>query len=392
MDPTDKACQIDETKLVLSNLDQLETPEWISPEISIKHEDEIYQTIYQEDFDMLADLKDGFDGKYFIEARNEANPYEEIQNSIFANRAGIKIANTDAVFHLTGDFSFGSPRVFDKLTFADIAAGPGAFTQYIQWRCPNSFGFGMTLKHKTLDWDFNIIDPERFEAYYGKGNKGDLYEDAEDFVSLLDSKGKVDLITSDGGFDLSNDKQKMRKQEYVSSRLFLSQVLVGVGGTKQSGNGTKKGGSFVVKLFDTNTLFSFQVIYLISQCFDKVCIFKPISSRPANAERYLVATGRNDNEYVYDILTKVHRSYDQSFVSSIFDDPLPDTFVTWIERQNKRSLDRQLSTTKLILEYMKKEPEQKAVNKFIYKVYPLWCIPGPQNPKEKKYKKHIKCV
>lgn len=378
MDPTDQACKVDNRSKLGPPSDSIEGVEWISPTINIKFGKGIKQSIHYESYKELADLKDQFEGSEFGPARDLANPYEGITNSIFSNRAGVKLANIDAVFHLTGEFDMVNQILDEPFTFADIAAGPGAFTQYIQWRNRRAFGYGMTLKHKTLDWDFNIIDKSRFQAEYGKGGQGDLYLESEGFVDLLRSKGGVDLVTSDGGFDLGGDKVKMREQEHISSRLFLSQVLVGVGATKT-------GGSFVVKVFDTVTLLSFQIIYLLTQTFSSVNIFKPVSSRPANAERYLVATGKYENGTVFDILTEVHRSYGKKLVESIFDDDLPKSFLKWIERQNKRSLDKQLKTSKLILEYMEKGLEKRPTDRLIQKVYALWAIPGGVPRKAKRH-------
>lgn len=45
------------------------------------------------------------------------------------------------------------------------------------------------------------------------------------------------------------------------------------------------GGNFVCKTFDLYTTFNVGLIFLLYRCFEKVCIFKPVTSRPANSER-----------------------------------------------------------------------------------------------------------
>ena len=45
------------------------------------------------------------------------------------------------------------------------------------------------------------------------------------------------------------------------------------------------GGHFICKTFDLFTPFSVGLIYLLYCCFERVCLFKPITSRPANSER-----------------------------------------------------------------------------------------------------------
>ena len=41
------------------------------------------------------------------------------------------------------------------------------------------------------------------------------------------------------------------------------------------------------KVFDMFTPFSVGLFYLLYRCFEKVCLFKPVTSRPANSERYV---------------------------------------------------------------------------------------------------------
>ena len=45
------------------------------------------------------------------------------------------------------------------------------------------------------------------------------------------------------------------------------------------------GGHFVCKTFDLFTPFSVGLVYLLYLCFDRVSLFKPVTSRPANSER-----------------------------------------------------------------------------------------------------------
>ena len=64
----------------------------------------------------------------------------------------------------------------------------------------------------------------------------------------------------------------------MSKRLYLCQFLCAL-------MILRDGGHFVCKLFDVFTPFSVGLIYLMYRCFDRVCLHKPNSSRPANSER-----------------------------------------------------------------------------------------------------------
>ena len=51
----------------------------------------------------------------------------------------------------------------------------------------------------------------------------------------------------------------------------------------------KKGGHFVLKIFDIFTHNTLNLIYFLSKFFKDVYIIKPFSSRPANSEKYIVS-------------------------------------------------------------------------------------------------------
>lgn len=203
---------------------------------------------------VLQTVKDAFEAEGFIQARDATNPFELIGRSIFINRAAVKLANIDAVHHVTNEmFTFDRKQTNSTFTFCDVAAGPGGFTQYLQYRYPSSKGYGMTLRHEKLDWSTRFLNMDRFNAFYGKDNTGNLYTNWDQFINYVRTEQPegVDLVTADGGFDLEDnmDKTLLHRQEFLSSRLLLTQALVGIGCAKVGGN-------FVVKVFDTVTQLS----------------------------------------------------------------------------------------------------------------------------------------
>lgn len=46
-------------------------------------------------------------------------------------------------------------------------------------------------------------------------------------------------------------------------------------------------GNFVCKTFDLYTPFSVGLVHLLRYAFEKVAIIKPLTSRPANSERFV---------------------------------------------------------------------------------------------------------
>ncbi|NP_001123814.1 cap-specific mRNA (nucleoside-2'-O-)-methyltransferase 1 [Xenopus tropicalis] len=250
----------------------------------------------------LLECKSAFDeleGEEMRRARTRSNPYEMIRGAFFLNRAAMKMANVDHVF----DYMFtnpkdshGRPKLKDKeselLYFADVCAGPGGFSEYVLWRKKwHTKGFGMTLKGPNdfkLE-DFYAAPSELFEPYYGEGGvdgDGDVTrpENITAFRNFIldntEHKG-VHFMMADGGFSVEGQENI---QEILSKQLLLCQFLVGL-------SVVRTGGHFICKTFDLFTPFSVGLIYLLYCCFERICLFKPLTSRPANSERYVVCRG-----------------------------------------------------------------------------------------------------
>ena len=319
-------------------------------------------------YQKLQQLKDTFSSpainpNSFRNARADANPYEKIGTSIFANRAGVKLANIDAVHQLSGTV-FTPSHLTDsrEFTFCDAAGGPGSFTQYLQYRYPNSHGYGITLAQVPgLDWNNRVVDETRFDRYYGPSNSGDLYLEAPNYINYVLSKlpDGVDLVVADGGFEVDDeaassgaaDPSKFQQQEFLSSRLLLSEAMVAVACCKAGGNA-------VIKVFDTVTKWSAELILLLAQCFERILLFKPISSRPASGEQYLLCMSRRMAvKNYYDILASNYRQYTaETYSSSVIQQYIPDGFRDWLTSSNESSVARQWTACERIIRLLAQQP------------------------------------
>ncbi|ELT98047.1 hypothetical protein CAPTEDRAFT_154782 [Capitella teleta] len=272
---------------------------------------------------------DHLEGEEMRKARTRSNPYELIKGVFFQNRAAMKMANMDAVL----DFCFTEPRTVEGrslvqpnelLYFADVCAGPGGFSEYVLWRkAPGETkGFGFTLKGNN---DFKLEDfysthSEFFEPHYGKGGMhgdGDVYNpenlmEFQEFVlNSTDQKG-VHFVMADGGFSVDGQENI---QEVLSKRLYLCQFLAAM-------MILRPGGHFVCKLFDVFTPFSVGLTYLMHRAFHRVSLFKPVTSRPANSERYIICQNKRSDSldiqtYFWEINLRMHElrsctSFEQS--------------------------------------------------------------------------------
>ena len=104
----------------------------------------------------------------------------------------------------------------------------------------------------------------------------------------------IDIVTADGGFDVSDN---FNIQEQKSFKLIFSELLCSM-------SILKKGGCLILKIFDTFTKPTLQLLNYICLNFKDVWIYKPKMSRPANGEKYIIA--KNYLNEAYDKKYLVH--------------------------------------------------------------------------------------
>jgi 23S rRNA U2552 (ribose-2'-O)-methylase RlmE/FtsJ len=328
--------------------------------------------------------------KYY-NARDKANPFEMLGNAIFATRAAVKMANVDAIYNLTNHYGgIFAPQTFEnveggdkRFTFCDIAGGPGGFSQYILWRRPEAFGYGISLENTSpeflsLNWNEKILDMTRFKIIYGnneQAGKGNLYYNYKEFadtVKIIETEG-VDLCVSDGGFDVDR-KEDYPRQEFLSIRLIMCEFLTSL-------LCLKPGGRFVCKLFDTLTDSSAHMIYVMSTCFNKTAMIKLVSTRPANAERYIVFEDfvPENAKVVIDLFKNVNSAFDEEGVTGFESlvNQLPKDFIDWLVENNDFSISLQTKTANNILAFLEERDQDTNVGIYdIERAYLYWAIPS----------------
>ena len=167
-----------------------------------------------------------------------------------------------------------------------LAEGPGGFIEAIAntRKNINDKYYGMTLIDnkqyvpgwkkitKILDKYPNIIIEK------GQDNTGDLLN-IENFTYCYSKyKNSMHIITADGGFDFSIN---YNMQEVISLELLFAQIAYAI--ILQ-----KKGGTFIIKIFDVFSSAMVDLIYLLTSVYSEISFYKPYTSRPANSEKYLI--------------------------------------------------------------------------------------------------------
>ncbi|CAI5729259.1 unnamed protein product [Peronospora farinosa] len=242
----------------------------------------------------------------FVSARSATNVFETLGRHRFLNRSAMKLVTLDHIFQWTRGFR--QRQV--SFSFADICGGPGGFSEYLLWRAGSVTngedeyeqcvrGYGMTLRKaaNNCDWRLPSEFHDMFKICYGEDGTGDLYSLANihcfrDVVRARHPIG-VDLVVADGGF---LDARSQSNQESLMTRLILAEVLAML-------SVLRVGGDFVCKTFELTTPAMLQLCWLLHRCFGRFAVVKPITSRPASSERYIVARGLRANRFIPRLVT-----------------------------------------------------------------------------------------
>jgi cap1 methyltransferase len=228
----------------------------------------------------------------------ESNPYEnlcfKLDENPLVSRSALKLCNIDA---LTG-FSLQNGK---NRTFVDLCGAPGGFSQYLLYRNYTK-GFGISLQGKIeegvgLKWNSSALSSPRFEIHNGADGTGDIYnwDNILSLQKLIQNNighKQVDLVVADGGIDA---QRNVYSQETVAHKLVASQVAAAL-------LLLNPGGTFIIKVFGFLTDGSKALMDSIRKLFQNFCILKPITSRPASAERYLFCTDFQGLPNNFDIL------------------------------------------------------------------------------------------
>jgi 23S rRNA U2552 (ribose-2'-O)-methylase RlmE/FtsJ len=232
------------------------------------------------------------------------NPYEYIHSNIPMKKKSVCKYNplSRSFFKMieilkTFNINFEMP-----INTFHLAEGPGGFIEAINYirKNPEDKYIGITLIDIN---DNNIPCWKKSEKYlkenpniileYGPTQDGNILS-FDNFNYCVNKYGSnMEIITGDGGFDFSSD---FNKQELSITQLLFAQIAFAI--CMQ-----KKGGVFILKIFDSFYQHTIDIIYILSSFYEKVHIIKPQTSRYANSEKYLVCNNfmPENNNQIYPI-------------------------------------------------------------------------------------------
>ena len=316
------------------------------------------------------------------------NPYEFIHTNIPNTKNSISKIKpiSRAFFKLIEIYNTHKLLSYNDIPIKSfhLAEGPGGFieaTTYLRNNKDDNY-YGMTLlEDKNINipgWnkaDFLLKKYPNIKLVSGVDKKGDLYNEKNLKYIIENHSNSMDIVTADGGFDFSTD---FNKQEQVAFRLIFTQVLYAL--VMQ-----KKGGHFVLKIFDIFEYGTIDILYLLSTFYEKVVLMKPYTSRYANSEKYVIC-----KNFKYDNISDLHKKFigilsffngfdfDKYKINSILDVPIQNYYINSINEINSifghQQIENILNTIKIITHKDKKQEKmnnlkcqnvQKCIN---------WCI------------------
>ena len=258
-----------------------------------------------------------------------------------------------------------------------LAEGPGGFIEAMCKLRNNIYDtyYGMTLQDKIENsipgWKKSetfLLKHSMVKIENGADGTGDLTR-AENLRYCWEHyHNSMDLITGDGGFDFSVD---FNRQEVSSTKLIFCQIAYAI--AMQA-----KGGTFIIKFFDTFTSASIDLLFLLSILYKDVYFVKPYTSRCANSEKYVVCKYfklENSMAIVQKIHSILANFEDDKFIHRILDIDIPKLYVTKIEEYNAIYGQRQLETISNTLQIIQNpilEKLQELNKKHIQKCK-RWC-------------------
>lgn len=309
------------------------------------------------------------------------NPYEYIHSNIPDTKVSIckykpisrsfyKMIEICNVLHVLDNLKN------DIKTF-HLAEGPGGFIEAIDMlrNNKNDFYYGMTLIDDNSDYvpgwkksDALLKKNSNIIIEKGQDGTGNLFNYNNLLHCYNKYKSSMDIITGDGGFDFSID---FCNQEIIASKLIFTQMIYAI--ILQ-----KKGGTFILKIFDIFTQATIDILYILSIFYNKVYIIKPNTSRYANSERYIVCKffkGGIDESFLKNLSYIFEQLNTEKNICRFLNIEVPYILTNKIEEINaiigQQQLENILLTLNILdnnksdkLEFLKKNNIQKCIQ---------WC-------------------
>lgn len=300
-----------------------------------------------------------------IEAKKITNAYEDIYEKFFDKRCGYRLANINSLFKkelFTVDRVMGYTPIF-------IVGDTGGYADYIQWFSHKS---GFKTKIFLIPEKTNSIQLTKFRREIAADcketmqilnefyDKCDLDENPNLSVEFLNKIAeKINKETETYGVNFYIAKKVIKyvpnqSQEMLYRNFLLANIILCF-------DTLNTGGNFVIKIYDSFSLFTVSLIFILFKSFEKITIVKPFSSRPYSASKYIVCEKfiemkpkiLNYLKNFYDkYLELVKRGLDVQFVLPISEVTKSESFTNPLFEINQQITERRIDVLDQMIKYM----------------------------------------
>ena len=273
------------------------------PLISLGFHSFIHRTKSAMDITLKLETKNKF---YYIvnPFEHNINDYKEDINSVssvyFPNKDEPKILSR-AFYKIWEILEMFDVANMQHLNMVGLAEGPGSFIQAVIKYREKFYNimkdkiYCMTIhpeNNKFIEMGKPIIDYYPKLITFIKTYKREISDKDETKINgditkiktinyirnqLKKDNKYADLVTADGGFEWNNENY----QEQEAYLLIYGEILSALKIQAKNGN-------FVLKIFETFTVVTIKMIYLLTLYYDEVIIYKPFFSRNTNSEKYVI--------------------------------------------------------------------------------------------------------
>lgn len=346
--------------------------------------------------------------KIYIRARDITNPYELVKSRGVSSFKVPRYPVISRAYYKLWEILHEFPLIDNNCTsflYAGLAEGPGGFLQavhdYVYNLCPNcdhasAKFYGITLRTKdSTMWDHSVdhsVDIAKSNKASGRSEKTTSMEGVKisygdphigdgnllnprNIIAFKESIPKVNLVTADGGIGLdvgigsgigsgigggigSNNADIENFKEQIHLQLFYNEIVTAL-------SILKKGGHFVLKIYDIFTIPTAQLLRILTDYFETVFITKPVTSRPASSEKYIVClkfSGISDDtiktfivasEYLFENFKELPQNESDIFIHSFGNVKFSRQLLSVIKSKVDPLIKNQLKTLREIFQLIK---------------------------------------
>lgn len=301
------------------------------------------------------------------------NPYEYIHTPYDGKHTISKIQPVSRSFYKLIEMNnmFSIIDKYPVLHSLHVAEGPGGFIEAVRYIRKNNHAdtcVGVTLESGDIGVPtWKRIKEKHPEVIYDSllDKTGNMYHIENIKYIYMKYKNSMHFITADGGFDFSTD---YNNQEHSILKLLIIQTFYAI-------ICQKRNGTFIMKMFDITSKASIDILYLLNMFYEKVSICKPVTSRCANSEKYIICSLFRYTStahllpYFMNIIHTLQKHNGKYIVSILKSVPIQHIFKSRVEEINVILGQQQIENIMNTLLYIQSQNKQEQNNHFFSSYY-----------------------